>query len=63
MAMQPNQWMIVRLSPDMRNYVYWTADVANSDEGLPDIPPTATSTTSASTLGTAVQNNMPTLSS
>lgn len=61
MAMQLNQYMIVRVTPDGKNYAYWTADIAENGD-LPNEPLNSTRTTSSSTLGTAVQNNMPTLS-
>ncbi len=63
MAMSFGQYMIVRISADERNYSYWTVDPSQGGPALPNEPPQTTRTTSASTLGTAVQNNMPTLSS
>lgn len=65
--MLPNQYIIVRLSDDMRNYVAWIADPAQvnvlSKGGLPIEPLNATRTTSAATMGTNIQNALPTLSS
>jgi hypothetical protein len=62
MAMTLGQYMIVRVTPDEKSYTYWTVDPAYGGPALPNEPPQATRTTSSSTLGTAVQNNMPTLS-
>lgn len=62
MAMGLGSYMIVRVAPDEKSYSYWTVDPTQSPNNLPQEPPNATRTTSASTLGTAVQNNMPTLS-
>ena len=67
-AMGPNQYIVVRLTPDMRNYTAFVVD-ANSDvqfdaSGMPAEPVQAVSnrTTSASTMGTNIQNALPTLS-
>ena len=62
MAMTLGQYMIVRVTPDEKSYSYWTVDPSQGGPALPNEPPQATRTTSSSTLGTAVQNNMPTLS-
>lgn len=63
--MQLGQYMIVRVSPDMKNYVSWVVDASRaqlySADGLPIEAPNATRTTSKSTLGTNIQNEMPTL--
>ncbi len=61
MAMELGQYMIVRISPDEKSYVYWTVD-PKSGVRFPNEPLNASRTTSAATLGTAVQTNMPTLS-
>lgn len=62
MAMALSSYMVVRVSSDGKNYEYWTVDPTQGGPRLPQSVPQATRTTSASTLGTAVQNNMPTLS-
>ena len=60
-----DQYMIVRITPDMKNYVSWVVDTNGQQmfgaDGLPIEAPNATRTTSKSTLGTNVQNEMPTL--
>jgi len=63
MAMALSSYMVVRVSADGKSYEYWTVDPTQGGPRLhPSSVPQATRTTSASTLGTAVQNNMPTLS-
>lgn len=67
-SMQPNQYIIVKLTPDMKNYTAWVVDSAQElvfgADGLPAEPVQAVSnrTTSSSTLGTNVGGALPTLS-
>jgi hypothetical protein len=57
--------MIVRVTPDMKSYTSWVVDTNGQQifgaDGLPVEALNATRTTSKSTLGTNVQNEMPTL--
>lgn len=66
--MKTNQFIVVRVSADQKNYTYWvcdpTTDVQLWANGIPSEPPNALGnrTTSSSTLGTSIANEMPTLS-
>jgi len=55
--MNLDQYIIVRVAADQKNYTYW---VVNS-QPVPLEQPNSVRTTSASTLGTDIQNEMPTL--
>ena len=63
------QYIIVRVTPDQKNYVAWVVEPSAGghvqfSNGLP-VPPIealANATTSASTMGTNIQNALPTLS-
>ena len=67
-ALLPNQYLIVRVTPDMKSYTAWAVDTNQElmfgADGLPMEPVGAVSnrTTSASTMGTNIQNALPTLS-
>jgi hypothetical protein len=62
--------LIVRLTPDMKNYTYWVVDplsagtVQGLQAGVPIEPLNALGnrTTSKATMGTNIQNELPTLS-
>lgn len=66
--MTADQFIIIRLSADQKNYTYWVQDTNGQPirmgNGLPEEPLNALGnrTTSKSTLGTNIQNEMPTLS-
>ncbi len=67
--MNASQYIIVKLTPDMKNYTAWVVDpVAGGHlqfaNGVPVEPVEAVNnrTTSASTMGTNIQNALPTLS-
>ncbi len=68
--MNAAQYIIIKLTPDMKNYTYWVVDSLSAaisggaQGGLPIEPPNALGnrTTSKSTLGTNIQNELPTLS-
>lgn len=67
--MKLNQWLIVKVTPDMKNYTYWVVDplsagLSSGNQGSAPIEPLnalGNRTTSASTMGTNVQNELPTL--
>jgi hypothetical protein len=65
--MNADQYLIVRCTPDFKSYTYWVVDTNGqpqfSDNGIPSEPLNALGnrTTSKSTLGTAIQNELPTL--
>ena len=67
-TMNPGQYIVVRLTADQRNYTAFVVDPAAELQfdasGLPLEPIQAqpNRTTSASTLGTNIQNALPTLS-
>ena len=58
--MTPNQYIVVRLTPDQKNIAWWVVD----DKPMRRMPLRAEPnlTTSSSTMGTAVAAEMPTLS-
>ena len=59
--MKANQRLVVVVSPDNKGYVYWVED--RIDARIPDNAVAKTSrTTSASALATALQAELPTLS-
>ena len=62
-SMKLHQYIIVRVTDDMKNYVAWVVDPTLSGGPLPPEPPqgNANRTTSASTMGTNIQNALPTL--
>lgn len=57
--MNLGQYLIVRVTPDGKQYEYWVVDQAPPVDKLSGL---GNRTTSASTLATAIQNEMPTLS-
>jgi hypothetical protein len=65
--MNASQYLIVRLTPDFKSYTYWVVEPNDhgqlTDNGVPTEPLTSIGnrTTSKSTLGTAIQNELPTL--
>lgn len=67
--MNLDQYLIVKVTADMKNYTYWVVDtngqpaVFGNGGGAPLEPLNALNnrTTSKSTLGTNIQNEMPTL--
>lgn len=61
--MNSDSYMIVRLTPDQKQYTYWVID-GQAGGGLPREPLQALGnrTTVKATLGTAIQNELPTLS-
>lgn len=65
--MNLDQYLIVRVTEDMKNYVYWVVDTNGQPtfgaNGLPieAMNSLGNRTTSKSTLGTNIQNEMPTL--
>jgi len=58
-----NQWIVVRVTPDGKNYTAWVVDPTQWGMDLPDEPIQAIGnrTTSAATMGTNIQNALPTL--
>lgn len=65
--MNLDQFIIIKISADMKNYTYWVQDTNGQpirmSNGVPEEPLNAIGnrTTSKSTLGTNIQNEMPTL--
>jgi hypothetical protein len=65
--MNADQYLVVRCTPDFKSYTYWVVDTNGQQlfgsDGLPIEAPSSVSnrTTSKSTLGTAIQNELPTL--
>lgn len=61
--MKLHQYIIVRVSDDMKNYTAWVMDPTLGGGALPPEPLQAIGnrTTSASTLATNIQNALPTL--
>lgn len=66
-AMALNQYIVVRVTPDQKSYTAFVVDSAEELQfdatGLPlePIQANANRTTSASTMGTNIQNALPTL--
>ena len=62
-SMKLHQYIIVRVSDDMKSYTAWVMDPTLSGGGMPEEPLQAIGnrTTSASTMGTNIQNALPTL--
>lgn len=58
--MNANQYLIVRLNPAMTHYEYWTV---NGPPPVEAMDASANKTTSKSSLGTAIQNELPSLTS
>lgn len=57
--MKLGQYLLVRVTPDGKQYEYWVVDQPPPIDQLNSL---GNRTTSASTLATAIQNEMPTLS-
>jgi len=65
--MNNDQYLIVRVTADQKNYTYWVVDTngqpVRMGNGMPEetLNAIGNRTTSKSTLGTNIQNEMPTL--
>ena len=58
-----HEYIIIRVTPDQKNYTAWVADPTLQPGIAPFLnePLNSTRTTSASTMGTNIQNALPTL--